>query len=66
MALSKLYPEARSVWAWVKAGWHIALGYVVGYLVMLTLVGWHPHPINDRAVAASVAPTSAAPAVFAR
>jgi Na+/H+ antiporter NhaD/arsenite permease-like protein len=51
VALSTMYPEARSVWAWLKAGWHIALAYVVGFMVMLALLGWHPHPINERAVA---------------
>ena len=49
VALSTMYPEARSVWGWLKAGWHIALAYVVGFLVMLALLGWNPHPINSRA-----------------
>ena len=49
VALSNIYPEARSVWAWLKGGWHVAVGYVVGFFVMLALIGWHPHPINERA-----------------
>jgi Na+/H+ antiporter NhaD/arsenite permease-like protein len=42
VAISNLYPEARSVFDWIKAGWHVALGYVVGFFVMLLLLGWHP------------------------
>jgi Na+/H+ antiporter NhaD/arsenite permease-like protein len=43
VALSNLFPEARSVGAWLKNGWHVALGYVVGFIVMIALWGWHPH-----------------------
>jgi Na+/H+ antiporter NhaD/arsenite permease-like protein len=42
VALSNMYPEARSVWRWIAAGWHVALGYVAGFGVMLALLGWHP------------------------
>jgi len=30
VAISNMFPEARSVRAWVKAGWPIAVAYVVG------------------------------------
>jgi Na+/H+ antiporter NhaD/arsenite permease-like protein len=43
VALSNLFPEAKSVGAWLKAGWHVALAYVIGFLVMLMIAGWHPH-----------------------
>ena len=46
VALAGMYPEARSVGAWVKGGWHVAVGYVLGFAVMLALLGWHPHPIK--------------------
>ena len=42
VAISNIYPEARSVVAWVKAGWHVILGYVVGFFVLLVLLGWNP------------------------
>jgi Na+/H+ antiporter NhaD/arsenite permease-like protein len=42
VALSNMYPEAKSVGAWIKGGWHVALAYVVGFIVLLALVGWHP------------------------
>ena len=43
VALSNMYPEAKSVGRWLREGWHVALAYVVGFVVMLALVGWHPH-----------------------
>lgn len=49
VALSNLYPEARSVGAWLRGGWHIVVGYVLGFMAMLLLLGWHGHPINERA-----------------
>jgi hypothetical protein len=50
VALSNMYPEAKSVGAWLKGGWHVALSYVIGFFVMVALVGWHGHPINQRAI----------------
>lgn len=42
VALTNLYPEGRSVIAWLKQGWFVALAYVVGFFFMLALLGWHP------------------------
>ena len=44
VALSNLFPEARSVGLWLRHGWHVVIGYVVGFAVMLSVVGWHAHP----------------------
>ena len=46
VALSNLFPEARSVVGWVKHGWHVALAYVVGFFIMLAVVGWNPQLIH--------------------
>jgi Na+/H+ antiporter NhaD/arsenite permease-like protein len=46
VALSNMYPEAKSVWLWVKHGWYVAIAYVVGFFFMLAVIGWHadaPH-----------------------
>ena len=52
VALTNLFPEAKSVGAWLKAGWHIAVAYVIGFFIMLIIVGWHPHdPHKDAPVA---------------
>jgi Na+/H+ antiporter NhaD/arsenite permease-like protein len=42
VALSNLYPESRSVTLWVRHGWHVIVAYVVGFFVMLALLGWRP------------------------
>ena len=42
VALSNQFPEARSVFAWLRGGWHVAVAYVVGFFVMLAVLGWHP------------------------
>lgn len=43
VALCNMYPEARSVTQWLGKGWHVAVAYVVGFFVMLAVLGWHPH-----------------------
>lgn len=42
VALASMYPEARSVGRWLRHGWHIAVAYVIGFMVMLMTIGWHP------------------------
>lgn len=43
VAVSNMYPEAKSVKAWVINAWHIVLAYVVSFFILLTVLGWHPH-----------------------
>ena len=42
VALANMYPEAKSVGRWVTQGWPIGVAYVIGFFVMLAIVGWHP------------------------
>jgi Na+/H+ antiporter NhaD/arsenite permease-like protein len=42
VALSNQYPEAKSVGLWLRHGWHVAVAYVVGFFIMLAIIGWHP------------------------
>ena len=42
VAITNLFPGARSVGQWLKHGWHVAVAYVVGFFVLLTVVGWQP------------------------
>ncbi|MES3000683.1 MAG: citrate transporter [Pseudomonadota bacterium] len=42
VALCTMYPQGRSVGAWLKGGWHVAVGYVLGFAAMLLMVGWRP------------------------
>jgi Na+/H+ antiporter NhaD/arsenite permease-like protein len=43
VAITNLFPEARSVSGWIKGGWHVALGYVAGFAVLMFTLGWQPH-----------------------
>jgi Na+/H+ antiporter NhaD/arsenite permease-like protein len=54
VALSNMYPEAKSVGQWVRHGWHIALAYVIGFFVMLAVLGWRAETISKPVVAAHV------------
>ena len=42
VALSNLFPESRSVVAWIRHGWHVAVAYVLGFFALLWLLGWQP------------------------
>jgi Na+/H+ antiporter NhaD/arsenite permease-like protein len=43
VALSNLFPEAKSVGQWLRHGWHVVAAYLVGFLVLLSVLGWQPH-----------------------
>ena len=55
VALSNMYPEGKSAYQWVRNGWHVTVAYIVGFFVLLTLVGWEPSDtrqmIRDREAA---------------
>jgi len=42
VALSALFPEARSAVAWLRFGWHVTIAYVLGFFVLLFVMGWNP------------------------
>jgi len=42
VAVSNLFSEARSVGQWLRHGWHVAVGYVVGFIVLMLVLGWQP------------------------
>jgi Na+/H+ antiporter NhaD/arsenite permease-like protein len=58
VALTGLFPEARSVGGWLAAGWHVAVGYLAGFFTMLVLFGFYPgatpHASNPAAHVAPV------------
>jgi len=45
VALTGMYPHARAVGKWVGQGWHVTLAYVIGFLVMLSVIGFHPDSV---------------------
>jgi Na+/H+ antiporter NhaD/arsenite permease-like protein len=54
VALTNLYPEARSVVQWVRQGWFLPLAYVIGFFAMLAFWHWHPDtPHKERVFPAS-------------
>jgi len=55
VAVSNLFPEAKSVGKWLRHGWMIPVGYVVGFFVLLAVLGWHPQPKQQPATAAAQA-----------
>jgi Na+/H+ antiporter NhaD/arsenite permease-like protein len=40
VAVANLFPEAKSAALWLRHGWHVALGYVVGFAALLLILGW--------------------------
>ncbi|MGH6771344.1 MAG: citrate transporter [Xanthobacteraceae bacterium] len=50
VALSNMYPEAKSVGLWLRHGWHVAIAYVIGFFVMLAVLGWHPDAGHKKRV----------------
>ena len=42
-------PEAKSVGLWLRHGWHVTVAYVIGFFVMLSVLGWHPDPPHRKA-----------------
>jgi Na+/H+ antiporter NhaD/arsenite permease-like protein len=42
VALAGMFPEAKSVRAWLRDGWYVGIAYVLGYAAMLWLLGWQP------------------------
>lgn len=58
VALSSMYPQAKSVEAWVKDGWHVPIAYVAGFTMLFLAHGWHPQPSPDSST--SGAPTHGA------
>jgi Na+/H+ antiporter NhaD/arsenite permease-like protein len=48
VALSNMYPQAKSVGLWLKHGWHVGVAYVIGFFLMLAMLGWHPNAPHKK------------------
>jgi Na+/H+ antiporter NhaD/arsenite permease-like protein len=57
VALSNQYPDAKSVFAWLRGGWHVAVAYVIGFAVMLAIHPWKPDPPLRGNLPAATAPS---------
>ena len=54
VALAGMFPQARSVSAWLAGGWHVAVGYLIGFACLLFTLGWHPDASVHTAPAGSI------------
>jgi hypothetical protein len=52
VAISSTFAQARSVGNWLRHGWHVALGYVIGFAVFMLVHGFHAQ-VQHQAAAAS-------------
>jgi Na+/H+ antiporter NhaD/arsenite permease-like protein len=59
VALSSMYPQAKSVGAWLKGGWHVAMGYVLGFAILLAVHGWQPQPMRGKSAPKAAVTTPA-------
>ncbi|MEY8876414.1 MAG: citrate transporter [Leptothrix sp. (in: b-proteobacteria)] len=63
VALSNMFPQARSVSLWVSKGWYVVVAYVIGFFVLLASLGFHPGSVPrgqaGAAEAAAVLPSAA-------
>lgn len=42
VAISNIFPEARSVVEWVRRGWYVPVAYAIGFFTLLLVYGWEP------------------------
>jgi Na+/H+ antiporter NhaD/arsenite permease-like protein len=50
VAISNMFPEAKSVGRWLVGGWHVTVAYVVGFIVIMLVVGWMPTDKRGQAL----------------
>ena len=60
VALSNLFPQAKSVGLWIKHGWHVALAYVLGFAAMLAILGWQPNASHKESLMSAAQATDGA------
>jgi Na+/H+ antiporter NhaD/arsenite permease-like protein len=42
VAISSMYPEARSTCRWLMEGWPVVVAYAAGFAALLLILGWRP------------------------
>jgi Na+/H+ antiporter NhaD/arsenite permease-like protein len=50
VAITNKFPEGRDVVLWVKKGWHVAVSYIIGFLILYLLMGWEPANNNEHKI----------------
>ena len=62
VALANMFPEAKSAGRWLLHGWHVTVAYVIGFFVMLSVLGWHPDPPHKKTMDVPVGKSTTASA----
>jgi Na+/H+ antiporter NhaD/arsenite permease-like protein len=44
VAITSMYPEARSTGRWLREGWPVAAAYLAGFAALMLVLGWQPGP----------------------
>lgn len=52
VALSNQFPEAKSVFKYLRHGWYVTIAYLVGFALMMAVAGWNPHAPHKNVPAA--------------
>ncbi len=48
VAVCAKYKEAQDARQWLRHGWHVPVGYLVGFALLMLIEGWQPHePIRS-------------------
>ena len=50
VAITNKFPEGRNVIEWVKAGWHVAVAYVIGFFTLYLIMGWEPADTKEHKI----------------
>ena len=48
VAVSNLFPEANSVGQWLRHGWKIPVGYVIGFMAMPVVLGRYHREKHEK------------------
>jgi len=49
VALCNEFEQGKNLFAWLRQGWFIPVGYVLGFLLMVGTMGWQPHNLKKPA-----------------
>ncbi|MBL8753868.1 MAG: citrate transporter [Planctomycetes bacterium] len=47
VAVAGVFDQAKSVGAWLRHGWHVAVGFALGFVVMFLVFGWSPRQLRE-------------------
>ncbi|MBN1819890.1 MAG: hypothetical protein JW833_04205 [Prolixibacteraceae bacterium] len=50
VAITNKFHEARNMKLWIKSAWHVAVAYIVGFLMLYWLMGWRPADNKEHKV----------------